>query len=190
MPKLPTSELAPHVVLLDRDGVVLVNRATNIKQPTELEFLPGVPHAIGRLTAAGVKVAICTNQPEVLRGVISRERLDRVHLALCQKLVAEGAEVDRILCCTTMRKNPCLKPGPGMILEALAYYGAVAALTPFIGDQLDDLQAAFHASCPRILVKTGLGRKTLERGLPDYVKPVTVVDDLSAAVDLILGAKR
>jgi D-glycero-D-manno-heptose 1,7-bisphosphate phosphatase len=43
--------------------------------------------------------------------------------------------------------------------------------------------AAFHAGCPRILVLTGLGRRALEDGLPQYVEPVAVHDDLAAAVD-------
>ena len=28
--------------VLDRDGVVIVNRATNVKTPADLELLPGV----------------------------------------------------------------------------------------------------------------------------------------------------
>jgi D-glycero-D-manno-heptose 1,7-bisphosphate phosphatase len=69
----------------------------------------------------------------------------------------------------------------------LARFGAVAADTPFVGDQVEDLKAAFHAGCPRVLVRTGLGRKALEDGLPDYVQPVAVYDDLAAAVDAHLA---
>lgn len=56
-------------------------------------------------------------------------------------------------------------------------------------EQLDDLQAAFHAGCPRILVRTGLGAKALEQGLPDYAEPAIVCRDRAAAVDLILAAQ-
>lgn len=75
-----------------------------------------------------------------------------------------------------------------MLCEALARHDAVTAETPFVGDQLDDLRAAFHAGCRRVLVRTGLGAKTPAHGLPDYVQPVTVANDLAAAVDLVLGA--
>jgi histidinol phosphatase-like enzyme len=34
------------LVLLDRDGVVIVNRATNVKTADDLELVPGVPEAI------------------------------------------------------------------------------------------------------------------------------------------------
>ena len=65
------------------------------------------------------------------------------------------------------RKTPRMKPAAGMLREALVGYGANPADTPFVGDQLDDLKAAFHAGCRRVLVRTGLGRKALEGGLPD-----------------------
>ena len=176
--------------LLDRDGVVIVNRATNVKTPGDLELLPGVAEAIARLNGAGFDVAICTNQPEVARGVLSQEQLGVVHEALRQMLAARGATVDLTLCCAYDHKSPRRKPGGGMLREALARYGAVPAETPFVGDQVDDLKAAFHAGCRRVLVLTGLGRKTLERGLPQYLSPVAVHTDLADVVDAQLNGKH
>ena len=173
--------------LLDRDGVVVVNRKDNIKTPAGLSLIAGAAEAIARLNGAGFDVAICTNQPEVARGAMSREELDAVHEALTGMLAAKGARIGQILCCTCERKNPRMKPGCGMLREALANYGAKAADTPFVGDQLADLKAAFHAGCRRVLVRTGLGRKTLEGGVPQYLEPVAMHDDLAAAVDAHLG---
>jgi D-glycero-D-manno-heptose 1,7-bisphosphate phosphatase len=175
--------------LLDRDGVVIVNRATNAKTPADLDLLPGVPEAISRLNRAGFDVAICTNQPEVARGVMSRQQLDALHQALERMLAAQGARVDMILCCGYDHKCPGRKPSGGMLREALAHYRATPSETPFVGDQADDLKAAFHAGCKRVLVRTGLGRKTLEDGLPQYVSPVAVHDDLAAAVEARLAGK-
>ena len=45
--------------LLDRDGVVVVNRKDNIKTPAGLELIPGAAEAIARLNGAGFDVAIC-----------------------------------------------------------------------------------------------------------------------------------
>jgi D-glycero-D-manno-heptose 1,7-bisphosphate phosphatase len=173
--------------LLDRDGVVVVNRKDNIKTPAGLTLIPGAAEAIARLTAAGIDVAICTNQPEVARGVLSHDALDAVHGALARMLAAKGARIGRILSCTCERKTPRLKPAAGMLREVLDDYGAKAADTPFVGDQVDDLKAAFHAGCPRVLVRTGLGQRALDRGLPQYLAPVAVYDDLAAAVDAYLG---
>jgi D-glycero-D-manno-heptose 1,7-bisphosphate phosphatase len=173
--------------LLDRDGVVVVNRKDNIKTPAGLVLIPGAAEAIARLTSAGVDVAICTNQPEVARGVMTHDELDAVHDALTCMLAAKGAHIGRVLSCICERKTPRMKPGAGMLREALATYRANPADTPFVGDQVDDLKAAFHAGCPRVLVRTGLGRRALEDGLPQYVEPVAVYDDLAAAVDAYLG---
>jgi D-glycero-D-manno-heptose 1,7-bisphosphate phosphatase len=152
-------------------GVVIVNRSTNIKHPRDIEMLPRAAEAIARLNGAGFEVAICTNQPEVSRGAMTEAQLDAVHEALRARLGHEGAVVGPILCCTGTCKSPRRKPGADMLREALQRYDVTASETPFVGDQADDLKAAFHAGCPRLLVRTGLGRKTLERGVPSYVEP-------------------
>jgi D-glycero-D-manno-heptose 1,7-bisphosphate phosphatase len=120
---------------------------------------------------------------------MTHRQLAAVHAALEEMLAAQGARVDLILCCGNDCKCTRRKPSAGMLTEALARFGAAAAETPFVGDQLDDLKAAFHARCRRVLVRTGLGRKTLEAGLPQYVSPVSVHDDLGAAVAAQLAGK-
>jgi D-glycero-D-manno-heptose 1,7-bisphosphate phosphatase len=77
--------------LLDRDGVVVVNRKDNIKTPAGLTLIAGAAEAIARLNGAGFDVAICTNQPEVARGVMSHDELDAVHDALTRMVAAKGA---------------------------------------------------------------------------------------------------
>jgi D-glycero-D-manno-heptose 1,7-bisphosphate phosphatase len=176
--------------LLDRDGVVVVNRKDNIKTPADLELIAGAAEAIARLTGGGFNVAVCTNQPEVARGAMSHDQLDAVHQALTGMLAAKGGRIDSVLCCTCDRKTPRMKPAAGMLREALVRFGAGPADTPFVGDQVDDLKAAFHAGCRRVLVRTGLGTKALEAGLPQYVQPVAVYDDLAAAVDAHLAERR
>jgi D-glycero-D-manno-heptose 1,7-bisphosphate phosphatase len=182
--KTPTK--TGRLVLLDRDGVIIVNRSTNVKRPEDIELLPLAGKAIARLNDAGCRVAICTNQPEIARGFMTGAELDRVHDALQAMLAREGADLETVYCCTKSCKNPWMKPSSGMLKDALRHYGAEARHTPFVGDQADDLKAAFHAGCPRILVKTGLGRKALEKGFPDYVRPVLVVENLYEAADAIL----
>lgn len=175
--------------LLDRDGVVVVNRRDNIKTPADLQLIAGAGPAIARLNRAGCTVAICTNQPEVARGILSQEQLNAIHEALEHMLAARDARVDLILCCGYDHKCPRRKPSAGMLREALARYRAIPGETPFVGDQADDLKAAFHAGCKRVLVRTGLGPKTLAQGLPQYLAPVAVHDDLAAIVDAQLAGK-
>jgi D-glycero-D-manno-heptose 1,7-bisphosphate phosphatase len=173
--------------LLDRDGVVVVNRSDNIKRPDQLALIGGAAEAIRRVNRAGVTVALCTNQPEVGRGTMTAHQLAAVHDALRMRLGEHGAAVDRIFACTSAFKCPARKPAAGMLREALAAYGARAADTPFVGDQSDDLKAAFHAGCRRVLVKTGLGRDALAAGLPNWVAPVAVYCNLLTAVQNLLA---
>jgi D-glycero-D-manno-heptose 1,7-bisphosphate phosphatase len=172
--------------LLDRDGVIVVNRSDNIKRPDQLALIDGAGEAIRRLNEDSVTVAICTNQPEVGRGAMTARQLAAVHEALKARLGEQGAVVDRIFSCTSPFKCPARKPAAGMLREALAAYGATAADTPYIGDQADDLKAAFHAGCRRVLLKTGLGREALA-SLPAWVAPVGIYDDLLAAVQHLLA---
>ena len=110
---------------------------------------------------------------------------------VARKRVAQaGGRIDTILACTVTRKCPWLKPAGGMLREALRRYGARAAATPYVGDQVDDLKAAFHAGCRRILVRSGLGAKALDEGLAQYLEPVAVFDDLAQAVDAELRATK
>ena len=168
--------------LLDRDGVVVVNRRNNIKRPEDLALIEGAAEGIRRLNAAGITVAICTNQPEVARGAMTSGQLDAVHRHLIDRLQEQGAAIDRIFSCTSQLRCPMKKPAPGMLVQALRAYGASARETPYVGDQADDLKAAFHAGCPRILVRTGLGTETLDAGLPSWVAPVAIHDNLAEAV--------
>jgi D-glycero-D-manno-heptose 1,7-bisphosphate phosphatase len=176
--------------LLDRDGVIVVNRPQNIKAPADLELIPGAVAAIAKLNSAGYTVGMCTNQPEVGRGAVSSDQLHAVHDALQKMLEREGARIELVLCCTSARKCPRRKPSPGMLREALRRFDAEPSRTPFVGDQADDLKAAFRAGCRQILVKTGLGAKTLAAGLPAYLSSVEVFEDLGAAVAAELKASK
>ena len=54
-------------------------------------------------------------------------------------------------------------------------------------DSLRDLQAATTAEIGRILVRTGQGARTQAQGVPPDVLPVSVYDNLAAAVDALLS---
>jgi D-glycero-D-manno-heptose 1,7-bisphosphate phosphatase len=55
---------------------------------------------------------------------------------------------------------------------------------PIIGDSLRDLQAAQQVGASPILVKTGKGERTLEKG--EGLEGIPVYDNLAAAVSFLL----
>jgi D-glycero-D-manno-heptose 1,7-bisphosphate phosphatase len=175
------------LVLLDRDGVLNEDRADYVKTPGELVMLPGAARAVARLNQAGFAVALCTNQAAIGKGIIDEAMLARIHEKLRGELARDGAKLDAIFHCPDAHPSPRRKPEPGMLREALRRFGAEPSATPFVGDNLRDLQAATKAGCPRHLVRTGHGAAIQAAGIPAEVLPVRVHDDLAAAVEAILG---
>jgi D-glycero-D-manno-heptose 1,7-bisphosphate phosphatase len=185
----------PRLVLLDRDGVLNEDRPDSVRTPDTLVLLPRAAAAVARLNAAGIAVAVCTNQSIVGRGIVDMAELDAIHNRLTAELAAEGARLDAILVAPDAPgcegKDPWArrKPGAGMLRDALSQFGAAAPETPMIGDALRDLQAAATAGCPRHLVLTGKGRATADAGLPQSLLPVMLHENLWNAVDRLLSER-
>lgn len=177
------------LVLLDRDGVINRDAKIGILRLEDFQLLPRVPEAMARLTKAGCKIAICTNQSAVGRGQLSMETLDAMHAMLQHEVQKAGGHVDLFLHAPDIPEKATSrrKPGPGMLLEAIAHFGADPAKTPMVGDMLRDMEAAHAAGCPRILVQSGKGAHTQQQGIPPALEPVTVVADLWAATEHILA---
>lgn len=176
------------LILLDRDGVINVDRLDSVRTPEQLIMIPGAAAAVARLNQAGLKTALCTNQSILGRGWVTQEVFDTIHIKLVAELAAEGAKLDTILVAPDApdAATPRRKPGPGMLQEALNLHGLWPDEAVMIGDSLVDAQAAKAASVPFILVRTGKGHKTETELSPgDYI---LIVDDLPAAVDALFTA--
>ena len=71
-------------VFLDRDGVInrALERDGKPYPPTslaEFEILPEVPAACAKLKAAGFLLVVATNQPDVGRGTLAKEVVEKIH---------------------------------------------------------------------------------------------------------------
>jgi len=183
--------LGVRLVLLDRDGTITQEIGHDITAPDDVRLIPGADAAIAHLNRSGIKVAVCSNQEAVGRGELDLPTLAKINERLQQKLAAGGAHLDAIYDCTDDPAHPTSrhKPSPGMLEEALRDFGAEAALTPMIGDDIVDMQAAAALGCPRHLVRTGKGAQT-ERKVPDSILPARVHDDLLDAVTSLLDVRR
>jgi D-glycero-D-manno-heptose 1,7-bisphosphate phosphatase len=182
---------SPKLVLLDRDGVINVDRPNSVRSLAEFEFIPGSIEAMKKLQEAGFKMAIITNQRCVGRGDLSPEALDEIHAHMKQALKKEGVNLEMIFACTDHPDHPThrMKPNPGMLEEAMVHFGADPKDTYMIGDQITDMKAAYAAGCARHLVLTGHGEKTLQNSELKNFEPVVVHKDLSAAVESILKSQ-
>ena len=172
-------------VFLDRDGVI--NRTfvrDGVSHPPdnldEFDFLPGVIDATQRLKHAGWPMVVVTNQPDVARGLQTREGIEVMHQHVRKHL----GVLDILTCChDTADDCPCRKPRPGMLLEAAQRLGIDLDRSIMVGDRWTDVVAGQAAGCSTVLIVTPHSGQ--ERCLPDQR-----VSDLSEAVTWILGGMK
>lgn len=174
-------------VILDRDGVVNHDSPNYIKSAAEWQPITGSLEAIARLTQAGWRVCLATNQAGLGRKLFDYDAFAAMNAKL-QKMVAErGGRIDAIAFApehpdhaTEMRK-----PNPGMLKDLARRLGVGTEGLWFIGDSVADLGAARAAGIRPALVRTGNGIATSER--PE-AEGVPVFDDLAAFVSHLLAA--
>ena len=173
-------------VLLDRDGTIIVDRGY-VGAVEDVEFIDGAIEAISRLNAAGLPVAVVTNQAGVARGMYELADVELVHKHMVAELARLGARVDAWFFCpyhpegvvaAFARTSADRKPAPGMALAAAGALDLDLTASWVVGDSDCDVGLARAVGARPIRV--GAGRAD---GGPD---PGTVAD-LAAAVDLILA---
>ena len=154
------------LVILDRDGTINRDSDHYIKSPAEWKPLKGSLEAIARLTQAGYRVVIATNQSGLARGLFDMTTLNAIHDSLQHAAQQAGGRIDAIFFCPHAGDADCAcrKPRPGMLLEIAKRMNVPLEGVPMVGDSLRDLQAAAAAGARPVLVLTGKGRQTREAG--------------------------
>jgi histidinol-phosphate phosphatase family protein len=157
--RLPTTErfLQRHPTLfLDRDGVL--NRrpeiAGYVRRPDDVEWLPGALDAVRRLTEAGVRLIVLSNQAGVARGSMTSAELAVVEGHMRDEISAARGEVARFYYCTHGWDEgcDCRKPRPGMLFQAQRDFDLDLSRVPFVGDDERDGEAAAAAGSPFFMV--------------------------------------
>ena len=180
--------VARPAVFFDRDGVlsqaILVDgRPHPPRDESELHLESGAAAVCRRLREAGVPMVVVTNQPDIARGTLSRETVDRLNALLKETLLLDAVYVcphDDADACA------CRKPAPGMLLDAARDLGLDLARSVMVGDRWKDVQAGKAAGCATVFVDRGYRERRPE-------EPDLVVRELPEAVDWILarlGARR
>jgi phosphoglycolate phosphatase len=167
LPPLPESEVRRYV---GRGPTYLLQQTvpgTNVEEdlaryrahhPSVLRsgtrLLSGVEPTLRRLHEADLKLAVCSNKPQLF----TRELVEILNLApLLQAVV--GAEDGRPL-----------KPAPDMLLEALRQMRVLPSAALYVGDMAVDIQTARAAGVRVWVVPTGSDdRVSLVAGKPDRV---------------------
>ena len=158
------------ILMLDRDGVINHDSDQYIKSPAEWKPVKGSIEAIARLTQAGWRILVATNQSGVARGLFDMSTLNAIHDVMHRTVIQAGGRIEAIFFCphAADARCACRKPMPGMLHEIERRLNVPLAGVPFVGDSLKDLQAAVAAGARPVLVLTGKGHMTREAGgLPE-----------------------
>jgi D-glycero-D-manno-heptose 1,7-bisphosphate phosphatase len=174
------------LIILDRDGVINQDSAAFIKSPDEWLPIPGSLEAIARLTHAGYRVVVATNQSGIGRGLFDLETLNLIHKKMYRMVQDVGGLIEAVFFCPDVdAANPYRKPNPGMLLEISRRLKCSLIGAPVVGDSVRDIRAARAASAWPLLVRTGKGALTLDREAESCVN-VLAFDDLAAVADYLL----
>ncbi|MCC6188282.1 MAG: HAD-IIIA family hydrolase [Anaerolineales bacterium] len=183
MPLLPAR---PHpAIFLDRDGVIIENRADYVKTQQEIVFIPGALAALALAAREpGYRLVVVTNQSAIGRGVLSPLMAEAINDYVRQQVVAAGGRLDGLYVCPHAPGAGCAcrKPEPGMLLQAAEALGLDLPASVMIGDSLSDIQAGRAAGTRTLLVRTGLGAYFEPRLAEAGLSSVPVLADLAAAL--------
>jgi len=176
------------LIILDRDGVINQDSDDYIKSPEEWIPIPGSLEAIARLNHTGYHVVVATNQSGIGRGYYNLKTLNQIHHKMHKRLTEVGGVIDAVFFCphTPDDHCHCRKPAIGMFQAIAERMRCNLKNVPFVGDTLTDVTTARVAALSPILVRTGKGKRTLEKS-SSATADVPVFDSLEAYVTDLLS---
>jgi D-glycero-D-manno-heptose 1,7-bisphosphate phosphatase len=165
-------------VFLDRDGVLneLVDRDGARASPRRLadfRLVPGAADGVRRLRAAGSRVFVVTNQPDVARGLLGAAELERMNREL-----VSAVGVDELMVCHHDDADGCAcrKPMPGMLSALAAKWDVDLAHSFIVGDSWKDVEAGRRVGCRSVLIAgpegDRLGADAVVQSLADAVRVI------------------
>ncbi|MCD6570789.1 MAG: HAD family hydrolase [Deltaproteobacteria bacterium] len=150
-------------VFLDRDDTVIKDKVY-LRDPGEVEILPGVPGAIKQLNNKVIPVIIVSNQSGIARGYLDEERLAQIHDRLLSTLARQGATIDGVYYCphhpegvveAYSRECECRKPSPGMLYKAARDFGLDLGKCYMVGDKSIDVETIHRVGGKGIIIGKG-----------------------------------
>lgn len=142
------------LLALDLDGTVRTCTVAGQpcpNRPGEQALVPGIGGVLRAWQAAGVPVAVATNQGGIGMGFMSERDFQDQLVELRALLADEGvdaAAVPVLHCPHHPRRGcGCRKPKAGMLFELMGRFGVVPDETLYVGDRAPDRGAAEAAGC-------------------------------------------
>jgi D-glycero-D-manno-heptose 1,7-bisphosphate phosphatase len=190
---MPPATAAPRpAIFLDRDGVIIENRADYVKAVAEVRFIPRALEALAAAARWAGPLIVVTNQSAVGRGLLTLQAAEGINAYVRQEVEAAGGRLDAVYMCPHAPEAGCAcrKPQPGLLLRAAQAYALDLRGATLIGDALTDVQAAHAAGARAVLVRTGRGAQQAAELAAAGLSDVPVLEDLAAALEHVRAAMR
>lgn len=150
-------------MLFDRDETIVVDVPFN-GDPARVEPAPNARALLDRLRAAGLRLAVVSNQSGVGRGYITAEQVDAVNRRIDELL----GPFDGFFVCPHAPEDACecRKPKPKLIFDATRALGVDPARCYVVGDRDSDVEAARNAGAIPIKIA---GPRELEKAVREIL---------------------
>jgi D-glycero-D-manno-heptose 1,7-bisphosphate phosphatase len=163
-------------VLLDRDGVINIERGDYTYLPEDFELITGVAAAIDLLKKAGYLVIVITNQAGIAKGRYSVEQMKLCHQQMQHECSGQIDHVYYAPLHPSVSESLARKPGSLLFERAIAKFNLDPKACWMVGDKQRDLDPAKSLGIKTI----GVGSLPLEA---DHLR-----QDLWHCLDLLVDS--
>lgn len=135
--------MSRRAAFLDRDGTI-IRDTEYLRDPEQVELLPGAADAIKRLNDAGWPVIVVTNQSGIARGLLTEQDYERVRMRVDKAIAdAAGAKIDATYYCPHhpdfSGRCSCRKPGVKLYADAAREHDLDLQTSWYVGDRIRDV---------------------------------------------------
>jgi imidazoleglycerol-phosphate dehydratase / histidinol-phosphatase len=152
------------IVFVDRDGTLIEEPPDEqVDSLAKIRFMPGVFAALQKITAAGYRLVMVTNQDALGTARFPQINFDLAHAHVMDTFASQGLTFDAVCICphTPADGCACRKPKAGLVAGFMASHAVDLAHSVVIGDRLTDLEFAKNLGVRGIRVqKTGSANET------------------------------
>ncbi len=147
----------PKVVLLDRDGTVIVDPPDErVDRLDKIKLFPDSLAALKYLAEHGFSAIFITNQAGIAEGRFNESEFETINAEVLKQLESSGITILKTYMSPhgSTEVNEWRKPGPGMLLQAAKDFGLDLSSIYMVGDRKSDIEAGRRAGTKTVLVKT------------------------------------
>ncbi len=175
-------------IFLDRDGVIIENRANYVRSWADVLIYPQALKALAAFSQTPFRIVIVTNQSAVGRGIITHKQAEHINNRLVHEITLAGGRIDAVYMCphAPSQSCSCRKPEPGMLIEASDQLSLDLKKSLIIGDALTDLKAGQSVGLKQtILLRTGRGHEQSQLKEAQDLLPFSTFDTLLDAYEAL-----